>query len=140
MASPRPLWKRLTGATLNYGLGSLLPQVLSFLLVPVFTAFLTPGDYGLLELAASLATVLVILMRLGMPGALTRYYFEYREGEALRNYVTSLAWFTIDHLKDLSCFQGAEYRPLLWRELLQEWGSREAAGASRFLDGGGDRG
>ncbi len=89
------MWKRLGGATLNYGLGSILPQVLSFVFVPVFTAFLTPADYGVLELASALAAVLVIVMRLGMGGALTRFYFEYREGETLRDYVTSLAWFVM---------------------------------------------
>lgn len=92
---PVSLGRRLLAGTLNYGLGSTLPQLLSFVLVPVFTAFLSREDYGVLEYAASLGAVLVIVLRLGVPGALTRFYFDYREGEQLRDYVTSLVWFLL---------------------------------------------
>jgi O-antigen/teichoic acid export membrane protein len=74
-------------------LGSILPQVINFFLIPLYAKILTPDEYGILELTGAFGAVLVILMRLGVPGAVTRFYFEYREGPELRNYVTTVARF-----------------------------------------------
>ena len=93
-APPRSaLGKRLIGGTLNYGLGSILPQVVSFLLLPVYTSYLTPADYGMLELLGAFGAILIVLMRFGVPGAVTRFYFDHREGESLRDYVTTVNRF-----------------------------------------------
>lgn len=90
----RPLLaRRLIGATFNYGMGSILPQVVGFLLIPVYTAFLTPDDYGILDLTAAFGAILVVLMRFGVPGAVTRFYFDHREGESLKDYVSTINRF-----------------------------------------------
>ena len=93
-APPRPaIGKRLIGGTLNYGLGSILPQVVSFLLLPVYTSYLTPADYGVLELVGAFGAILAVVMRFGVPGAVTRFYFDHREGQSLRDYVTTINRF-----------------------------------------------
>ncbi|MCU1267794.1 MAG: polysaccharide biosynthesis protein [Acidobacteria bacterium] len=91
----RGLLRRLTGATFNYGLGRILPQVISFLLIPLYTVYLSPKDYGVVELTTVLCGFLVIMMRLGVPGAVTRFYYDHREGAELRDYVTTIARFMI---------------------------------------------
>jgi O-antigen/teichoic acid export membrane protein len=85
--------RRLFGSTFNYGLGSFLPQVVGFLLIPVYTAYLTPDDYGVLDLAATFSALLIVLMRLGVPGAVTRFYYDFLEGPSLRDYVTTISRF-----------------------------------------------
>jgi O-antigen/teichoic acid export membrane protein len=93
-APPRSAFgRRLIGGTFNYGLGSILPQVVGFLLIPVYTVFLTPADYGILDLTTYFGAILVVLMRFGVPGAVTRFYFDHREGESLRDYVTTINRF-----------------------------------------------
>jgi O-antigen/teichoic acid export membrane protein len=92
---PRGVLRRLTGATFNYGLGRILPQVISFLLIPLYTVYLTPKDYGVVELTSVLCSFLMIMMRLGVPGAVTRFYYDHREGADLRDYVTTIARFMI---------------------------------------------
>jgi O-antigen/teichoic acid export membrane protein len=87
------LGKRLIGGTFNYGLGSILPQVVSFLLLPVYTSYLSPADYGMLELVGAFGTILAVMMRFGIPGAVTRFYFDHHEGESLRDYVTTVNRF-----------------------------------------------
>lgn len=87
------LLHRLTSGTFFYGIGQFLPKLVRFLLLPVFTFYLTPGDFGILELAAAAGGFLTIVMRLGLPGSATRFYFDYREGPELRDYITTLAWF-----------------------------------------------
>ncbi len=85
--------RRLVVGTLNYGLGQALPQVVRFLVALVIAQVLTEADYGILELAGYLSTVLMIFMRLGVPGAVTRFYYDHREGPELSDYVTTIAIF-----------------------------------------------
>lgn len=73
----------------------MLPQVIGFLLVPVYTRFLTPEDYGVADVVGALGAVLVILFRLGVTGAVIRFYFDHREGEELARYVSTVAWFLV---------------------------------------------
>lgn len=85
--------RRAAGATVYYGLGRVLPKVAGFLLIPLYASFLSPADYGVLELAAISVEVLAILMRLGVPGAVSRFYYEHREGPELQDYLTTIWWF-----------------------------------------------
>ena len=94
-ASSKGMTRRLVGGTLNYGLGQALPQVLRFLLIPVFTKILTPDDYGVLGMAGKFSLFLIQFMRLGVPGAVTRFYYDHREGRALTDYVTTIAIFLL---------------------------------------------
>src|SRR5207249_2202072 len=64
-------------------------------LIPLYTAFLSPADYGTLDLLTTFGGVLFILMRLGVPGAVSRFYYEHHEGPALRDYLTTIGWFQI---------------------------------------------
>lgn len=97
--APQPgtpsLTRRILSGTLHYGLGSTIPQAVRFLLIPLYTIYLSPADYGVLEITGSLAAFLVILMRFGVPGAVTRFYFDHTEGPSLRDYVTTIAIFLL---------------------------------------------
>ena len=90
---PKGMTRRLVVGTFNYGLGQALPQVVRFLVALVIAQILTEADYGILGLAGRLSTVLMIFMRLGVPGAVTRFYYDHREGPELSDYVTTIAIF-----------------------------------------------
>jgi O-antigen/teichoic acid export membrane protein len=94
-APRKGMTRRLVGGTLNYGVGQALPQVMRFLLIPVFTLYLTPADYGVLLLAGNFSAFMIQFMRLGVPGAVTRFYYDHREGPALTDYVTTIAIFLL---------------------------------------------
>jgi len=88
--------RRVVGATLNYGLGQSIPQVVRFvLMIAVFTRILSPKDYGIIELANYFSGFLLMPMRWGVPGAVTRFYYDYPEGPSLKDYVTTIAWFVL---------------------------------------------
>jgi len=57
-----------------YGIGSILPKAVAFLLIPVYTRFLTPEDYGILSLATMIATMATVALTLGQNGSLTLYF------------------------------------------------------------------
>jgi O-antigen/teichoic acid export membrane protein len=88
-------FKEISGATLNYGLAKFVPQIIGFFLIPLYTAYLTPEDYGIVELAGSFALFAMIFMRLALPGSVSRFYYDHKEGPELRNYITTLYWSLI---------------------------------------------
>ncbi|HJQ11899.1 MAG TPA: oligosaccharide flippase family protein, partial [Gemmatimonadaceae bacterium] len=61
--------------TMVYGVGNLVNKFLSFLLVPLFTRFLLPGDYGVMAMLALLNMVLAGVFSLGTINALGICYF-----------------------------------------------------------------
>ena len=65
-------FRRIFSNIANYGIGGLLPQVIGFFLLPVYTRFLTPEDYGIVEVVGSVGALLFVFIRLGMGGAITR--------------------------------------------------------------------
>lgn len=81
---------RLIRATANYGLSSVLQPIIGFLLIPLYTRFLTPEDYGVLGLATSIGGVLVVFMRVGLTGAITRYYYDLPDAAAFRRFFSSI--------------------------------------------------
>ena len=68
MAGIRSLVKHST----IYGMGSLLSKLLGFLLLPIYTRYLTPADYGILSLLFIMGSVADILVRVGLGSAIFR--------------------------------------------------------------------
>jgi O-antigen/teichoic acid export membrane protein len=64
----------LLGDALIYGLGGVLGQLIGFLLLPLYTARLSPADYGQLAMLAIVAALFPTLAYLGMRGAIFRYF------------------------------------------------------------------
>ena len=85
-------FRQLAGQSSLYTLGELLRGSISFLLLPLYTRLLTPADYGILGVMTPVYSLLSILMALGLPAALLRFYFDYKRDEAeLRNYVGTVS-------------------------------------------------
>jgi len=83
--------KRLVFNSLNYGLGDLMAQIIGFFLIPVYTRYLSPADYGIVELTSTLAAFAVPLMKFGLPGSVTRLYYDYKDQEnGLKNLITTV--------------------------------------------------
>ncbi|MCB9252301.1 MAG: oligosaccharide flippase family protein [Flavobacteriales bacterium] len=74
----------------------MVPRIVSFFLIPVYTQYLSPDDYGIVELCGSLGLVIMTLMRLGIPGSVSRFYFDHKDNEQeLKNYVTTVHHFLV---------------------------------------------
>lgn len=67
--------KRLLRGSFVYGLGDVLQKFLSFLLLPLFTRFLRPEDYGIAALTALLSAAFTGLFSLGTGSSLGIIYF-----------------------------------------------------------------
>jgi O-antigen/teichoic acid export membrane protein len=73
-----------------YLLGQTLQKAVSLLLVPLWTRYLTPSDYGIMGTLAAYSGMLGVLLLFGIHAAVTRHYFDFKQDhEAQRRYVTS---------------------------------------------------
>jgi O-antigen/teichoic acid export membrane protein len=67
--------RRLAGASVVYGLGSVLTRGIAFLLLPLYTRYLSTTDYGIVAVTATVSSVLAVIYPLGLQGAVARFYF-----------------------------------------------------------------
>ncbi len=76
-------------ATTNFAL-----KAVNFLLITLFTRYLTPGDYGTISLAEIIAATLATFSALGLDASMRRLYFHYADQPAAqRRYVSSVLRF-----------------------------------------------
>src|SRR5690348_6704770 len=61
---------------LVYGLGTVLARAVSFLMLPVYTRYLSPADYGILQLLDVAVEVIVLVISAGATSGLQRFYFK----------------------------------------------------------------
>jgi O-antigen/teichoic acid export membrane protein len=87
--------KRLAKHSAIYGLGGLVARILAVLLLPLYTRYLTPADYGVIETLVALVAVLTVLLRLGTQSAFFRFYFDSPDPAGRLRVVRTAFWFTI---------------------------------------------
>jgi O-antigen/teichoic acid export membrane protein len=86
---------RLGKHSVIYGLGGLVSRILAVLLLPLYTRYLSPADYGKVETLVAATTVLTIVLRFGISSAFFRFYFDSSEiGRRITVLRTSF-WFTM---------------------------------------------
>lgn len=66
--------KTVSHATV-YGVGNILRYAASFLMLPVYTRYLEPADYGVVELLQMLVDATMILTGMRIGAAILRYYY-----------------------------------------------------------------
>jgi O-antigen/teichoic acid export membrane protein len=76
--------------SLVYGLGNIMNRVIGFLMIPIYTQYLLPSEYGILELVSLTTEFLGMILSLRISRAMYRFYFEY-EAEDDRKEVISTA-------------------------------------------------
>lgn len=78
---------RLSKHSITYGLGVAVSQAVAFFLLPVYTRYLTPADYGGLEIFQTTLSILSIIFVMGLTSALFRSYFNYDDEEKRKTVV-----------------------------------------------------
>jgi O-antigen/teichoic acid export membrane protein len=114
--------KNITKHSLIYGLSSILSRSIGFLLIPLYTHYLTPADYGTLELLDLTSYIVGMLAAMGISNSVMRFYFEYTEQEKkdqvisvalIAAWVIALVFFVISYIfaKNISTlvFESPDY-------------------------------
>jgi hypothetical protein len=86
---------RLTRHSAIYGLGDLVARLLGVLLLPLYTAYLSPADYGKIEILVAASAVLLVVLRRGVSEGFFRFYFDSPETAHRRTVVRTTFWFTM---------------------------------------------
>ena len=85
--------KRLGKHSVIYGLGGLVSRILAVILLPLYTRYLSPSDYGKVETLIALTTVIGIALSAGIGSAFFRFYFDSPEPAARRRVLRTSFWF-----------------------------------------------
>jgi len=73
--SPRQLSKTVNHARV-YALGTVLRNVVSFLMLPIYTRYLSPADYGTIELMSMLLDIVGLIVGLRVEDAIFKFYHQ----------------------------------------------------------------
>jgi O-antigen/teichoic acid export membrane protein len=87
--------KTLLGHTLIYGFGNSGSRFVGFLLLPLYTRYLTPEDYGVLSLVAMLGQILFVVMSMGQGTAVFRSYFNHEDTARRDEVITTAFWLIV---------------------------------------------
>ena len=77
-----------------FGAGNFLNKIVAFVLIPIYTRYLTPKEYGIKALVGLTVDVIGILLAIAISSAVYRFYFE-SEDIDYRNQVISSAIIAI---------------------------------------------
>lgn len=87
--------KRLFKESLIYGLSTYIQKFIGVFLLPLYTALLTPTDYGILDLLATISIISVYLVVSGTDSALSYYYYRKEFLPERKIIVASTFWIRI---------------------------------------------
>ena len=88
--------KELFSQTAIYGVGILLNRSLSFLLLPIYTYFFSPGELGLYNLIQSIWLFVILIYVYGMETSLIKFFIDAKDDENKKEiYSTTLILITV---------------------------------------------
>ena len=73
-----------------YTLGNILPKIGSFFLIPIYTKYMEPADYGIVYSLQVLVSVLTIAFTLSLPKAIYRLFYDYKTIDEKRTFISSI--------------------------------------------------
>jgi O-antigen/teichoic acid export membrane protein len=91
--------------------GSIASRMVGFLMIPVYTRYLTPTDYGVLELVSLTIDIIGMFAALGVNSAVTRFYYEYKEQSEKDEVITTalLSTLALASLPTIALILGAKW-------------------------------
>lgn len=72
---------KLIKNTSLYTVGSILPQIANLILLPIYTKYLSPAEYGIYTSMMMFNAVLIIFFTMGFERSLNRLYYDYKNPE-----------------------------------------------------------
>ncbi|MYL69835.1 oligosaccharide flippase family protein [Halobacillus litoralis] len=79
-----------------YTVGSMMTPLLGFIMLPVYTNYLSPSEYGVMTTVQTLVGMLQVFLLLSLHGAVTRFYYDYLEDlKQQKEYLGSIFLFVV---------------------------------------------
>lgn len=81
---------KLIKNTSLYTIGNILPQAVGFFLLPIYTHYLTPADYGIISSLQVLTSILTIFFTLAIDRSIYRMYFDHKTEADKKDYLGTI--------------------------------------------------
>jgi O-antigen/teichoic acid export membrane protein len=127
--------RRLARDSVLYAIGTVAARAVSILMLPLYTRFLTPEDYGVLYLLQVTLDVVAILVAEGTTAGVLRFYFKSPDTRE-RHVLLSTTFLLLLLLHAVGAALVLAAAPGIWQVVLRGSGSAELvriAGVSLFL-------
>ena len=82
---------KIIKSTTFYTIGNILPQAGSFIMLPIYTRYLSPGDYGIVNSMQVFSAILTILFTLAIDRSIYRLYYDYKTESDKRDYLGTIS-------------------------------------------------
>ena len=86
---------RTLSHTAIYGIGVVVQNVTSLVMLPIYTRFLAPADYGVIEILNMILDVTLIVFGLRVDSGLFRYYYEDEDAQRRKSVVSTVLFLTL---------------------------------------------
>ena len=73
-----------------YTVGNILPQIVGFFLLPIFTRYLNPSDYGIIGSMEVLSEILAIFITLAVERSIYRLYWDFKTDKEKEEFLGSI--------------------------------------------------
>ncbi len=110
--------RELSKSLAIYGGGEVAIQAINFLLLPIYVQYLSPVDYGILALLATIEAPVKLFFRWGVDGAFMRFWYDC-EDEAARQRLASTLFFFLLALNGTLLVLSLVAAPFLSERLLR---------------------
>lgn len=87
--------KSLFGNLLIYGVGDVATNIVSLLLLPIYTRYLTPSDYGIIAMLLTIEAVAKVVFRWGVDTAFMRLYYDCADAVARQRLASTIFFFLL---------------------------------------------
>ena len=82
----------LTRHSAIYGIGGLMSRFLAVIMLPLYTSYVSAGDYGRIELLMATMAVAVVVIRGGANFGFIRFYFLDKDPDERRRLIRTVFW------------------------------------------------
>jgi len=80
---------------LIYTAGNVLTGGIAVLLLPIYTRYLSPAEYGVIDLFMVIGTIVNLTIALEISQGIARYYQDAKTDKEKKEYTSSAFWFTV---------------------------------------------
>jgi O-antigen/teichoic acid export membrane protein len=87
--------KRLGADSLLYAFMNVGTKLIAFLMLPIYTGYLTVAEYGVLDIMDRITSMLIFLVIFGTDSALSFYYFDTKNEHKKLEYVRTVMYFRL---------------------------------------------
>lgn len=85
--------QKLLKNTIYYSIGEIIPRIISFLLLPILTKYLTTNEYGIVSYTNSVMTFVFVIAALSLNTFVLRHYYSVKDEKSRKELIGSVFLF-----------------------------------------------